>query len=279
MSTKTKIIKSVAPKQLISQNQKIPRIIWQTFKTDTVPQEMYRAAMSWLEYNPEYEYRFFEDENCISFIKEHFDAKVLEAYYRIEPGAFRADLWRYCALYIYGGVYADIDTVCQSPLSKLIQEDDEFISPCATTSDYAIFNAFICTIPQHPFLKRTIERAADLILSNNPTKMFLIVGPSGLGISTNLELGRDEEHSFKPGKYQINNFNFHILDRIHTKEVKERKVINGDLTVFLPKYQEYLDNLEALGVPHWHRGSNYNQNLFTGLGKNLFKKLPRMFSK
>ncbi len=42
---KTQIITSVSPKQLASQNQKIPRIISQTFKTATVPQEMFRALL------------------------------------------------------------------------------------------------------------------------------------------------------------------------------------------------------------------------------------------
>lgn len=278
MPTKTKIIKSAAPKQLISQNQKIPRIIWQTFKTDTVPQEMYRAAMSWIEYNPEYEYRFYDDQKCIALIKEHFDQKILEAYYQIEPGAFRADLWRYCALYTYGGVYADIDTVCKNPLSRLIKEEDEFISPFEVCLDYGIFNAFICTTSRHPFMKKVIDRAVEQILVSRSTKMFSIVGPGGLGISVNLELGRDEQYSIKPGRYSVNNFDFRILDRVHPKKIEDRKVINEDSVVLLNKYPEYFNNLESLAVPHWWRGTKYQEDIFFKIQRRI-SRLIKSFNK
>ena len=58
--------------------------------------------------NPELEYFLFDDNDCIEFIKTHFENDVVDAYYRLIPGAYKADLWRYCVMYIEGGIYIDI---------------------------------------------------------------------------------------------------------------------------------------------------------------------------
>jgi mannosyltransferase OCH1-like enzyme len=39
----------------------IPRVIVQTMKSPLVPTSMLRAVRSWIEQNPEYDYRFFDD--------------------------------------------------------------------------------------------------------------------------------------------------------------------------------------------------------------------------
>ena len=46
------------------------------------------------------------------FIKSHFSKRVLYAYDKLIPGAFKADLWRYCIIYINGGIYIDIKYEC-----------------------------------------------------------------------------------------------------------------------------------------------------------------------
>ncbi len=49
----------------------------------------------------------FCDSDCRSFIAREYPPDVLMAYDRLIPTAFKADLWRYCVLYKYGGVYLD----------------------------------------------------------------------------------------------------------------------------------------------------------------------------
>lgn len=59
----------------------------------------------------------------------HFPAEVKEAYDDLIPGAFKADLFRYCVLFIYGGVYADIDVMLTSKLEVAIDDDIGFMIP------------------------------------------------------------------------------------------------------------------------------------------------------
>jgi len=49
----------------------------------------------------------FHDAECRDFIAQEYPPDVLMAYDRLIPTAFKADLWRYCVLYKYGGVYLD----------------------------------------------------------------------------------------------------------------------------------------------------------------------------
>ena len=49
----------------------------------------------------------FHDEACSEFIAREYPPDVLMAYDSLIPTAFKADLWRYCVLYKYGGVYLD----------------------------------------------------------------------------------------------------------------------------------------------------------------------------
>ena len=49
----------------------------------------------------------FCDSDCRSFIAREYPPDVVMAYDRLIPTAFKADLWRYCVLYKYGGVYLD----------------------------------------------------------------------------------------------------------------------------------------------------------------------------
>ena len=59
--------------------------------------------------NPGYKYEYYNDADCVSFMKRYFGTHVVNAFNILKPGAFKADLFRYCYIYIKGGIYLDID--------------------------------------------------------------------------------------------------------------------------------------------------------------------------
>jgi hypothetical protein len=79
--------------------QKIPRVIFQTWKSSTLPAAMYWAARSWADLNPEYEYRFYDDEDCRALVEATGNATIIEAYRLLNAPAAKADLFRYILLY------------------------------------------------------------------------------------------------------------------------------------------------------------------------------------
>lgn len=57
---------------------------------------------------PDYSHTLFGMENGREFIRKHFDREVLDTFDDLIPLAYKADLLRYCILYIKGGVYSDL---------------------------------------------------------------------------------------------------------------------------------------------------------------------------
>lgn len=165
----------------VSRKSKIPKIIHQTFETQFIPTSLYNAAYSWIARNPDYEYRYYDDRTRRTYIQQHFDSKVLQAYDKLIPGAYRADLWRYCVIYQDGGVYADIKTGALLPLSKIINEDSNVI----IVNDHlkgAIYNGFFAAIPKHPALLQCIQIAVDRVLNGEYGEYNLYTtGPIAMG--------------------------------------------------------------------------------------------------
>jgi mannosyltransferase OCH1-like enzyme len=92
MSSLLTVPKVLPVREEMAYKQKIPKIIWQTMKTNQVSVFMYDYTDTWIRLNPEYEYRLYNDD-VIEFIKYEF-SDYLEAYRKIEYGASKADLWR-----------------------------------------------------------------------------------------------------------------------------------------------------------------------------------------
>lgn len=85
-----------------------------------VPQKVWDGLK---KYAVGYNIRFFNDDDCVRYLTDHFDPSIIERYNQITQGAHRADLWRYCVLYREGGLYIDIKTVLTRPLSEFIPND------------------------------------------------------------------------------------------------------------------------------------------------------------
>jgi Glycosyltransferase sugar-binding region containing DXD motif len=92
--------------------QSIPNNVFQTWHTKILPPKMSECVANIQTMNPEFNFHLFDDDDCRQFISNHFDQEVVDAYDSLIPGAFKADLWRYCVLYIHGGIYLDIKFEC-----------------------------------------------------------------------------------------------------------------------------------------------------------------------
>ena len=167
--------------------QKIPRIIMQTYYTTNATNTYHwNAYQTFVELNPEYEILLMLDKHCRIFISKHFPANVLEAYDALIPKAFKADLFRYCFLYIKGGCYFDNKMINRSPLRDTILPTDEFLV-CSDTLPYGIaaktlkdttryYNAVICSAPRDVRMLKAIRYVVEMVSGRS-------YGFSDLGIS------------------------------------------------------------------------------------------------
>ena len=132
--------------------ENIPKFIFKTSWHNTPDQGI---LFKTIQMNPEYKLFYFNDTDCISFLKE-YSPRCLNAYNKLIPGAFKADLFRYCILDSYGGCYSDIghtmnvtfDSICEASNLVVVKE----------IKNLGIHNGLLCSTPGHPFIKEAIEK-------------------------------------------------------------------------------------------------------------------------
>jgi mannosyltransferase OCH1-like enzyme len=118
----------------------IPRIVHQTWHEKLDPDKypnMSRLVQSFRFSG--WEHRFYRDDQSASFLSTHFPPEVREAYDTLLPGAFKADLFRYCVLLIHGGLYADIDVLLESFLDVSVGPDVGFMAAVDEVSLLCLF--------------------------------------------------------------------------------------------------------------------------------------------
>ena len=91
-----------------SGRSEIPKDIYVTWHTKKLPAKM-KQNVDYIQHtHPKFKIHMYDDNDCREFIKTYFDKDVLDAYDKLIPGAYKADLWRYCIMYQKGGIYMDI---------------------------------------------------------------------------------------------------------------------------------------------------------------------------
>ena len=206
----------------------IPRIVHQTY-FEAVTQDKYPNMSRLMESFKQsgWQYKFYTDEMSLNFLSTHFPPEVREAYETLRPGAFKADLFRYCVLLIHGGVYADVDIMLESSLDLSIGPDIGFMVPqdepgTKVNRRMCLWNGFIAAAPGHPFLAKTIETVVnnirnrftsvdtDNLFCPNPELSVLhafdtlfTAGPCILGAIVNKVIGRYGQTSFEAGEIDL----------------------------------------------------------------------------
>ena len=158
-------------------NIKIPKVIMQTNNVLIKNTKHYNSICSILEFNPEYEYIFFDDKRCRKFLCDNFkmnillpynendDIDVVKAFDYIIPGAIKADFFRYCYLYIKGGIYLDHKIICNISFDDIIDENDEFVL-CKDDAPNSYYNGIIMCTKNNPQIYELIKACMKNIFEN-----------------------------------------------------------------------------------------------------------------
>lgn len=137
-------------------NSIIPLSIFQTWYTKDLPPKMKERVELLKKQNPKFQHFLYDDKDCRDFIQKFFPLEVLKAYDNLVPGAYKADLWRLCVLYIYGGIYLDIKLVGVNGF-KLIEltENEHFVLDRVPNG---IFNSLMVCKKGNIFLLKSIHQ-------------------------------------------------------------------------------------------------------------------------
>ena len=116
--------------------------------------------------NPEFNYFYFDEKDCEKFIYNNYPDYIYNAYKSLIPIDYKFDLWKYCILYKYGGIYIDNKFECNIKLINLI-DNNFFVSDKHHYYNKLLINTdFIVSIPNNPIFKLAINEIINNIKYN-----------------------------------------------------------------------------------------------------------------
>lgn len=119
----------------INSNKTIPKIIYLTHKK-TVPNYVLK---NWKRLNPEYEIKYYNDADIRNFLKKYYPKSYLDYFNMLDSnkgaGPIKADFWRVCILYKFGGIYVDADIEPIESIKTFLEKDTDFLT-CVSDKFY-----------------------------------------------------------------------------------------------------------------------------------------------
>ncbi|KAK9242831.1 nucleotide-diphospho-sugar transferase [Lipomyces tetrasporus] len=213
--TEAKVLsaKDVLSRPLATNFGVMPKLIHQSWSDQNLPAKFDAWSRSCREQNPDWEWVLWTDQDNLDLVKKHFPW-FLEYYEKMPGEIFRVDLVRNMYMYVYGGIYADLDVECLRPADELFESYNVTTVPYATSYDetypsisnthqqkraffgrmgteddfeHSIPNAWMASTPGHPFFLLTLESVAETLKGGSSySSAEDLTGP--LALKNNIEL-------------------------------------------------------------------------------------------
>ena len=169
-----------------SYNSVIPLNIYLTWSIKKLPKKMQENVDRMKTTNPEFNIHIFDCDERREFIKNNFPDDILSAYDILNPGAYKADLWRLCILYINGGIYVDIKQNCINNFKFIALTEREHLvldrPGWWKDGEIGLYNALIIAKPKNAFLLRCINKISENVKNREYSLNDLYpTGPGLLG--------------------------------------------------------------------------------------------------
>jgi mannosyltransferase OCH1-like enzyme len=235
----------------------IPRRIIQTWKSRDLPPLARAGAANLRLLHPDWEYRFFDDDEVRRFVAQEFPR--YQAVFDSFPRAIqRFDFFRYLTVFRFGGFYFDLDVLLWQGLADLSRHQCVFPFEELTLNrylrkhhgiDWEIGNFGFGAAAEDPFLGAVIENCVKAQQDQ------AWVRPMVAGIP----------RAFRP--------EFHVLNStgpgLVTRTLAENSAAAKNVTVLFPE--------DVCDSRNWHRFGNYGIHLmdgsWRGRGNVLWRKL------
>ena len=213
----------------------VPRLFWCSWNTITLPPIMSAHMSDLMQAHPQFKLNVYSDNDCRRLISDYFTDIVVSAFDSIIPGAYKSDLWRYCALYVFGGIYFDVKffPVTNFNYEEFITENNIWVRDVPCFGYEGIFNGFIVSKPRNPLLLEAIMKSCRNIHAKDYRYSDLaITGP----------------HLFREAIPNSEHIAMHIgprlTDNTNILYLGNRAILKG--------YLEYRGEQVKSGTPHYN---------------------------
>lgn len=236
----------------------IPNILWQTWKTQSIPGVLENQSRSWQSSNSELERYFMDDKECLNFIRENFDDKVFKLYQSLPLGIMRSDFWRIAVVYIHGGYYSDLDITCNLKFSNFLDSNVEVVF----IREYDnIANFFFAAVPKHPVLKLTLDYMIE------ESECIIDKDPQSFGMHS-LHRAVREYYNVVGTEYP----NTDVVKTLIHEELEEKKLfIHSRASLTEPNINQYISWRSSVCLMNQERELSRDILFFTTFNKNGYE--------
>ena len=112
----------------------------------TIDEKLIKVKKEWEYLNPEYNVELYDDERCLNILYKYYGKKYCDIFNFIKDGPIKADFFRVCLIYVFGGIYVDADIKPIVPLNHYIDDDVDLMT--CISYNYDILNIVFCYNPQ-----------------------------------------------------------------------------------------------------------------------------------
>ena len=175
---------------------RIPRIIHQSYKSmESLPNDWKDTPSRWKTLHPEYEYKFWSDDDNHNLIKTYYPW-FLKTYESYPAPIQRADAARYFSVLHFGGIYADMDILPTRSISPLLdrlnmEAHNNAQMIVAETYNLGLTNALFAAVPNSTVLETFVHQLPlhtkplygfeslnphfGVLLSTGPTRLWIFL--------------------------------------------------------------------------------------------------------
>ncbi len=156
----------------------IPRQIIQFWDEPAPPADVAAMMASWAALHPDWGYRRFDTAAAGEWLRARMPPEVLAAYIRARRPAQRADIFRLAYLSAEGGVWADADDRCLSPLTALVAPG---VALAGWQESFGgIGNNLLAAAPGQGAVRRALALAVAAMNAGDEDIPWLSTGPGAL---------------------------------------------------------------------------------------------------
>lgn len=180
-----------------------PHLIHQIWINDNdIPYERYKKHWidSWKLHNPSCKHIIWYKNDVYKLIKSDYEW-FYTCFCELPSETARADCFRCILMHKFGGLYADLDSVCMQPLDHLFVSSNEIDG---------VYNNLLVAIPGHSFFIDFLRHHV-LKFSQTPLKNKILKFTGPLGMAT---YAKSLPHN------PINRLPQHLYERLKPRQIK-----------------------------------------------------------
>lgn len=153
-----------------------PAIV-QYWDEEAVPGYLDDLIATFRDRNPGMRHMLFSERTAAQFIAEHFGEREAAAFAACAVPTMQSDYFRYCAVYVLGGIYADVAFRCAGPLRPLLEGSDEATLFRVEPLGFLLSGFFAFRAAGNP-LPRLVIDVATVNIERRATEMVqMVTGP------------------------------------------------------------------------------------------------------